>query len=277
MKTFLSDNAQRGCSKFQHFSFGKLDRSTPVHVSTHNIRVESTTDQDDNSIFEDENISPYHHQFHPIFRPVSSDFLQIVEERVKSDEMNGDLARNTILEKWLKELSEDRNVGKGVTSFEKIEKRLNFGKSLRSIICQKCHTESAYDIKSHNICPTCQNNPTYFTESELGPYRKFQFPEKGPNTVLVREQEPLPINPSGRDNLFALHDELKQFWPPSVKCYPFYGDGLPAVSFERIKSDSVQCITHNVNIPLKDAKMLFTHCTEECELDWPLKGSRQNF
>ena len=269
----ISDNAQRGAGKFQHQAFGKLDRSTPVFVSTHNIRVESVTDNDDNDIFDDENISPYNHQFHPLFRPVKPEFIKVVEERIKSDEKNGQLAANTILQAWMDEISEDRKVGNGVTTFEKICDRLNFGTSSRVIMCQKCHALLEYDINSQNICPvqSCGNNPTFYTENELGPYRKYKFPEKGPNTVIVREQEPIALNPSGRQNLFALHSELKKFWPPSVKSFPFYGDGLPAVSYERIKSDSVQCVTHNVNIPIKDTDLLVTHCDKECEIDWPLK------
>ena len=269
----VSDNSQKGAGKFQHFGFGKLDRSTPVFVSTHNIRVESVHDDNDNEIFEDENISPFNHQFHPLFRPVSSEFIKVVEERIKADEINGQLAVNTILQNWIDEIIEDKKVGNGLTSFEKISERFNFGSSSRIIICQKCHTELKYDVNSQNNCPvkSCQNNPTFYTESELGPYRKYKFPEKGPNTVIVKEQEPIGLNPSGRKNLFAFHEELKKFWPPSVKSFPFYGDGLPAVSFERIKSDSVQCVTHKVNIPIKDTSLLVKHCREECELDWPLK------
>ena len=43
------------------------------------------------------------------------------------------------------------------------------------------------------------------------------------------------------------------------------------MSFERIKCDSVDCVTHSVNIPIKDTKLLAKHCTAECVLDWPLK------
>ena len=247
----ISDNAQRGCGKFQHHSYGKLDRSTPIFVTTHNIRAESVNDNNDNEIFEDESVAPFNHQFHPLFRPVSPSFHRVVEERVKRDATNGQLAVNTVFQKWIDEIKEDKNTGQGVTSFEKIADRLNFGPAMRSIICQKCHEETEYDVKTQNVCPRCNNNPTYFTESELGPYREYKFPENGPNTVKVKEQEPIPVNPSGRKNLTTLHEELKKFWPPNCKSFPFYGDGLPAVSYERIKSDSVQCLKHGVNIPLK--------------------------
>ena len=267
----ISDNAQRGSGKFQHFNFGKLDRSTPIFVSTHNIRAESVSDFNDNEIFEDERVAPYNNQFHPIFRPVSPEFLKVVEERLQRDENNGLLAANTVLEKWLDEIIEDKKAGKGITSHEKICQKLNFGSSQRVIICQKCHFELEYDKNSQNVCPRCQNNPTFYTD-DLGPYRKYKFPEKGPNTVVIKEQEPIALNPSGRQNLIKLHDQLKDFWPPECKSYPFYGDGLPGVSFERIKSDSVQCVTHGVNIQLKDINLLVTHCSEECVLDWPLKG-----
>ena len=249
-----------------------------MSVCTHNIRVESVRDDEDNAIFLDEDISPFNHQFHPLFRPVKPEFIQVVEERIKADESNGQLAVNTVLKKWLDETSEDNKVGEGVTSFEKLSERLNFGSSSRLIICQKCHSEMNFDVTSQNICPnqSCKNNPTFYTSSESGPYRKYQFHESGPNTIRVKEQEPIALNPSGRTNLFSLHDELKKFWPPEAKSFAFYGDGLPSVSYERIKSDSIECVTHGVNIQIKDTKLLEKHCRDECELDWPLKGRVQH-
>ena len=71
----ISDNAQRGTGKFQHHAYGKLDRSVPLYVCTHNIRAESTADENDNSIFNDPLVSPSNNEFHPLFRPVSEDFL----------------------------------------------------------------------------------------------------------------------------------------------------------------------------------------------------------
>ena len=270
--SLISDNAQRGCSNYQHFSFGKLDRSTPVEVSTHNIRVESEHGIEDNEIFKNEKVAPYNFEFHPIFRPVNPGFIKVVEERLECDRKNGQLAVNTILQSWMTEVIEDKKVGDGMSSFEKMSARFNFGLSARTVICQKCHTEYEYKVDSHNICPQCNNNPTLYTDTELGPYRRFNFPEKQrPNSVKVMEQEPIHLNPSGRKNLFSLHDQLKNFWPADVKCFPFYGDGLPAISYERIKSDSVDCLTHKINIPLKDTRLLIAHCTEDCELDWPLK------
>ena len=247
------------------------DRSTPVCVVTHNIRAESVYDKDDNSIFLDENIAPFNHQFHPLFRPVKPEFIQVVEERIELDRTHGQLAINTVFQHWMEEVCEDREVGNGVSSFEKLSDRLNFGSPSRLIICQKCHFEMNFDVESHNICRRCKNNPTVYEDSKDGPYKNYRFPENVPNTVIVKEQEPIGVNPSGRKNLFELHKQLKEFWPPEVKSIPFYGDGLPAVSYERIKSDSIQCITHDVNIPIKDAKLLGKHCREECELDWPLK------
>ena len=171
------------------------------------------------------------------------------------------------------EIVRDKEVGQGKSSFLKVSESLDFGPPCRTIICQKCHLSYTYDKATHNICPNkiCENNPTFYSESEPGPYRCYNFPEKPPNTVIIREQEPIGLNPSGRNNLLKLHTELKKYWPPECKSFPFYGDGLPAVSFERIKCDSVDCVTHSVNIPLKDTKLMAQHCTEECILDWPLK------
>ena len=70
-----------------------------MSVCTHNIRVESIRDDEDNAVFSDEDISPFNHQFHPLFRPVKPEFIQVVEERIKADESNGQLAVNTVLKK----------------------------------------------------------------------------------------------------------------------------------------------------------------------------------
>ena len=267
----ISDNAQLGAGKFQHHAFGKLDRSTPVVVCTHNIRAEAVDDYNDNEIFEDEKMVPSNHQFHSLFRPVQPEFFKVVEERIGRDKENGLKAANTIQQKWMEDIIEDRKKGGGVTSFTKVSQHLDFGDACRRIVCQNCHYKYRYNKDSRNICAGCENNPTHYAESDLGPYRCYNFPEKGPNTVEIREQEPLGLNPSGRKNLMQLHSELRKYWPPEIQSFPFYGDGLPAVSFERIKSDSVDCTTHNVNIPIKDTKLLAQHSTEQCVLDWPLK------
>ena len=269
----ISDNAQLGANKYQHYGIGKLDRATPVFVSTHNIRAESATDMDDNKIFKEENVVPYNHQYHPLFRPVGPEFYKVVEDGIKMDEESGLRALNTVQQKWIDEVNEDRQIGGGLTSFQKLSEGLDSGTPDRIIICQKCHVKYKYSKETVNICPnqTCGNNPTFFDETELGPYKCYNFPTKAPNTVIIREQEPIGLNPSGRQNLFKLHNELKNYWPSDVKCFPFYGDGLPAVSYERIKCDSVTCNTHSVNIPITDSKLLADHCTEECVLDWPLK------
>ena len=268
----ITDNAQRGASKYQHHKITKLDRSIPVLVSTHNIRAESDHGVQDNEIFKNEKVTPYNSEFHPIFRPVDPEFVKIVESRVNCDRKHGQVAANTIMEKWMTEVIDDKKVGKGKSSFEKVSDRLNFGSSARTVICPNCHTDYEYKVQSSNLCSVCHNNPTYYTESELGPYRKYNFPERtSPNLVEAREQEPVRLNPSGKQNLLKLEKQLRNYWPPDVKSFPFYGDGLPSISYERIKSDSVDCVTHNINIPLKDTKLLTEHCAEECDLDWPLK------
>ena len=125
-----------------------------------------------------------------------------------------------------------------------------------------------YSVHSLNICPKsdCQNNPTFFVEGEEGPYKKYKFANKPPNTVIVNEVEPLGINPNGRENLKKLYSELKEkFWQDAAS-WPFYGDGLPAITHERMKSESVVCTTHDVNIQLVDSKLLAVHCQSECVL-----------
>jgi len=53
--------------------------------------------------------------------------------------------------------------------------------------------------------------------------------------------------------------------------FPFYGDGLPAATFERMKNENVVCTTHDVTIPLINSELLAEHCKPSCCLDWPLK------
>ena len=108
---------------------------------------------------------------------------------------------------------------------------MDFG-SGRKVCCQKCHTLYKYEVETHNICPNseCLNNPTYYCETELGPYRKYGFPVTEPNTVLVHELEPLPINPNGKENLKLLYKELKNKYWEGFSSFPFYRDGLPGIT-----------------------------------------------
>ena len=110
------------------------------------------------------------------------------------------------------EIEQDRLAGNGKTSFQKISETLNYGPTGRQICCRKCHTVYTYSVHSQNICPKsdCQNNPTFFGEGEEGPYKKYNFANKPPNTVIVNEVEPVPINPNGRENLKKLYSELKE-------------------------------------------------------------------
>lgn len=110
------DNAQRGKGKYQHFGHGKLDRSAPVSVCTHHIRLESLSDNDDNSIFKDPINGPSNHEHHPVFRPVSPDFLPVVKARIEGDAKYGRRAADRILQTWIDELQRDRDVGGGKTS-----------------------------------------------------------------------------------------------------------------------------------------------------------------
>ena len=112
----MSDNAQRGKGKYQHFGHGKLDRSAPVSVCTHHIRLESLGDNDDNSIFKDPINCPSNHEHHPVFRPVSPDFLPVVKARIEGDAKYGRRAADRILQTWIDELQRDRDVGGGKTS-----------------------------------------------------------------------------------------------------------------------------------------------------------------
>ena len=149
---------------------------------------------------------------------------------------------------------------------------MNSGDPGRKIICQKCHRTYSYDVKSQNICPNdlCLNNPTYYEDSDLGPYKQFSFPLKKPNTVYVREQEPSGLNPNGKTNLRKLHSELKNEHWEGFPIFPFVGDGLPGISYERMKSEYVHCAEHNADIPLMDPDLLAEHCCETCTLQWPL-------
>ena len=267
----VSDNAQRGRGKYQKHSYGKLDQSAPVSVCTHHIRLESITDCDDNSIFKNPELAPSNHQHHPVFRPVSSEFYSVVMARLENDAKYGLKIADTILQNWIDEVKIDKDIGGGKTSFEKLSELLNFGEPERKIICQKCHTIYIYDVKTQNVCPNyfCQNNPTYYQDSELGPYKPYSAKLKNPNKVNVREQEPSDLNPNGKMNLKKLYEELKIKHWEGFSCFPFYGDGLPGITFERMKSENVYCIEHSLHIPLNDSELLAKHCNKNCKLDWP--------
>ena len=114
---------------------------------------------------------PSNNQFHPLFRPVGPEFINVVEERIQSDQENGQKAANTVLQKWIEEIIEDRKIGNGVSSFEKVAKGLDFGTPYRMIVCQACHSRYKYDKDTQNICPTptCENNPTHYAKTDLGP------------------------------------------------------------------------------------------------------------
>ena len=172
------------------------------------------------------------------------------------------------MQNWIDEINDDRLVGKGKTSYEKISEQLNYGPRGRKICCRKCHTIYTYNVESQNICPAnkCRNNPTYYEEGELGPYKKYNFQLKPANTVIVNEIEPSSINPNGKENLKKLYEELKETCWQEYESFPFYGDGLPGITFERMKAESVQCTTHDVNIPLVNAKLLADHCKPDCML-----------
>ena len=263
----ISDNAQKGHNNYQHFGHGKLDRTAPVTVLTHNIRVESLCDKDDNEIFREKNVSPFNNEHHPVFRPVGKNFLEVVEARVEKAAKLGRQARNTVLQTMIEDIDNDRKLGAGKTSHEKVSEQMDFGTG-RKVCCQKCHKLYQYRVETHNICPNpeCENNPTYYSDQELGPYRKYNFPLKPPNTVIVQEQEPLPINPNGKENLKKLYQELKSTYWEGFESFPFYGDGLPGITYERMKSESVQCSTHEINIPLKNSELLAEHCNQTCIL-----------
>ena len=267
----ISDNAQRGTGKFQHHAFGKLDRSAPVYVCTHNVRAQSVEDADDNAIFLDPLVSPHNNEFHPLFRPVAEEFLDVIHERLEMDEKVGKKAVNNILQTWINDVDENRKIGEGVTSFEKLCGHLNFGDKTRKIVCNKCHAVYMYNMNTNNICPECLINPTFYDEEDLGPWKQYNFPTCNPNTVIAQELEPIPINPNGKANLLKLSGELKEKFWKKYESFPFYGDGLPAATYERMKSEHVICSTHEVTIPLSDPALLSKHCKSPCHLDWPLK------
>lgn len=252
---------------------GKLDRAAPVNVVTHHIRVESTSDSNDNAIFLDPNNAPCFHEHHALFNPVDENFYDVIKARIEVDAKHGREARNRVLQHWLDEVNKDTEAGGGKSSFEKVSEMLNYGDSFRKIVCQICHEVYLYDVKSQNICPNalCRNNPTFYEQSEAGPYKKFGFNLKPPNTVRVVEQEPSDINPNGKQNLSKLYNELKTVHWDGCASFPWYGDGLPGITFERMKSEAVFCTKHQTHIQLSDAAKLAEHCQSNCQLDWPFK------
>ena len=166
----------------------------------------------------------------------------------------------------------DREVGIGKTSIEKVCEKMDCGTSDRIVVCIKCHNQQIYQVDTKNICVRCHNNPTYYERNEDGPYKCYKFKEGVANTVRIEEQQPLNLNPSGYKNLFKLHQNLKQeYWPSDFLAFPFYGDGLPCISYDRMKMDCIQCVTHDVHIQLNNKDLLQDHCKPTCSWDWPLK------
>ena len=270
----ISDNAQRGACKYQKHAFGKLDRSIPVNVCTHNIRAISSDEsrENDNHIFRDPDVMPSNNEFHALFRPVAGEFIEVVLDRQEKAARKGRHAMNKVLQQWIEEAWEDREVGMGKTAAEKLCERMDYGISERSIICVKCHNQQIYQVETNNICVRCHNNPTYFQRNEVGPYKCYGLKEGFTNTVIIEEQEPLDLNPSSSRNLYQRYKELKRdYWPSDFLSIPIYGDGLPCISYERIKMDSVQCLVHDELIQLRDKEKLEEHCKSTCRLDWPLK------
>ena len=134
----------------------------------------------------------------------------------------------------------DAQIGGGITSFEKDNDLLNYGRGCRKVDCQVCHVIYEYQLETKNICPNCHANPTFYEDHELGPYNEYKFRSKRHNTVIVQELEPLGINPNGKENLRKLHRELKsKFWQ-KYPSFVFYGDGLPCATYERMKSEVEQ-------------------------------------
>ena len=192
----VGDNAQRGINKIQRHSRLKMKREEAnVKVVLHLVKYENEDDEK-SELFKAEEISPAFNNWHPLFRPVSVDFLSIFKKRIKIAEEIGHKVISVILNNFLMEVFEDVKSGNGESSMSKLSRfsQMNTGNFPK--ICVKCHNHQEYNPSSPNICEQCHNNPTTYQTSEPNPYLRFGLDQGDFKPVKSMEQEPLDLNPS---------------------------------------------------------------------------------
>ena len=268
----VGDNAQRGIGKIQKHSRIKWKRSEAcVSVQTHLVVYENGEDQD-SSLFKREDVGPSFTDFHPLFRPVSLDFLEVFKLRLKKDEDLGFKIISSMFNTFLSEVIEDVRTGNGDSSISKLSRLNETNCGLNPKVCLKCHSIQNYEPDSQNICVKCFNNPSCYTGSmnDVNPYLRFGLSHGNFKVVESFEQEPLDLNPSSFQSLTELLQFLSKRQEAKGDKISVIGlDGLPGIRIKRLQSDMVKCDYHDKLFKLCDPVEVRKHCKEECIISWP--------
>ena len=265
----VGDNAQRGISKLQKHTRLKWKRpEASVSVQTHLVTYENEDDPYC-TIFKDENMGPATTDFHPLFRPVSGDFLEIFKIRLKIDEELGYRGISLILNTFLQDVINDIKIGGGVTSLSILRRLSETNSGNVKKVCERCHFTQDYDINTHNVCRNCMNNPTMYTKAENNPYLRFGLQHGDFKPVKSYEQESLNLNPSSYQSLSELMDHLDKTQAAKADKMSVIGlDGLPGIRIKRMQADMVKCLTHEIMFKLSDVEKCKEHNAEDCEIGW---------
>ena len=266
----VGDNAQRGVGKIQKHSRFKWKRNEAhVSVQTHLVVYENENDRD-SSFFKRQDVGPSSTDFHPLFRPVSADFLYVLKARLKQDEDVGYRVITRILETFLSEAFQDVSTGDGVSSLSILQRQYEANSGFLPKVCLKCHYVQEYDPASQNVCYNCSNNPTAYTQQESNPYLRFGLQHGTFKSVKSYEEEPLDINPSSYESLHTLLDHIHKRQNEKDDSVSVVGlDGLPGIRIKRMQYDMVKCLKHDVMFRLSCAQDCISHSEEDCEISWP--------
>ena len=266
----VGDNAQRGIGKLQKHSRFKWKRSEAhVSVQTHLVVYENEEDVD-SLLFQRNDAIPSTTDYHPLFRPVSIDFLHIFKARLQHDEDIGYKVVAKILSIFLQEALQDVKVGNGVSSLSILQRQYEANSGYIPKVCQKCHFIQEYDPNSQNICASCQNNPTVYTYQESNPYLRFGFHHGKFKSVKSHEEESLDINPSSYASLKELLEHAHERQVSKGDTVSVLGlDGLPGIRIKRMQYDMVKCLTHDKMFNISSMQDCLDHNKEGCEISWP--------
>ena len=226
----VADNSQRGIGKLQRHSRLKYRRDeTPVHVVTHVVNYENKTDEID-PLFKNKDVKPSENDYHPLFRPVSVDFLWVFKARIKQDENTGKKVINVVLAQFLREVYNDVKAGDGQSSISKLHRLNQINSGEMPKVCSRCHFVQDYKVDSDNSCNQCEYNPSIYTSSESNPYLRFGLASGNFQPVKSFELEPLDLNPSSYKSLISMLETFDQDQKSKEDdCFPIGLDGLPGV------------------------------------------------
>ena len=150
-----------------------------------------------------------------------------------------------------------------VKSFE-----INDQDKIISFICPKCHYRNDYKVDSENVCPNCEENPTFCKMGE-SPLDRYKF-LSDPKSVTVEFQEPLCFNPVG-ENLIPICEELASKMPAGEKVQCIVSDALINVGMLRIKR-KIKCGTcGDIFAPWEEQKVE-EHSSPDCVWQRPLEN-----